>query len=118
MRFIESFPTVFDLANASEEQVLKLWQGLGYYSRARNLHATAKIIANDYAGGFPNNFKELLKLKGVGDYTAAAIASFSFNEVIPVVDGNVYRVLRVILILKLILRFQKLKKSFLNWLQN
>ncbi|CAM4075778.1 A/G-specific adenine glycosylase [Flavobacterium antarcticum] len=91
--FVSAFPTVFDLANASEEQVLKLWQGLGYYSRARNLHYTAKFVANDLKGKFPNNYKQLLELKGVGDYTAAAIASFSFDEVVPVVDGNVFRVL-------------------------
>ncbi|MCZ8196222.1 MAG: A/G-specific adenine glycosylase [Flavobacterium sp.] len=112
LRFIERFPTVFDLANASEEEVLKLWQGLGYYSRARNLHATAKIIANDYAGNFPNNFKELLKLKGVGDYTAAAIASFSFNEVIPVVDGNVYRVLARYFDIETNIALPKAKKEF------
>lgn len=91
--FEAAFPTVFDLANASEEQVLKLWQGLGYYSRARNLHFTAKFVAQELNGAFPNNYKSLLELKGVGDYTAAAIASFSFGEVVPVVDGNVYRVL-------------------------
>jgi A/G-specific adenine glycosylase len=93
LNFIDKFPTVFDLANATEEAVLKNWQGLGYYSRARNLHATAKYIAFDCNGKFPNTFSELIKLKGIGDYTAAAIASFSFNEVVPVVDGNVYRVL-------------------------
>ena len=92
-RFVERFPTVFDLANASEEEVLKLWQGLGYYSRARNLHATAKHIAFDLNGTFPNSFLEIITLKGVGEYTAAAIASFAFNEVVPVVDGNVFRVL-------------------------
>lgn len=91
--FIEAFPTVFDLANASEEQVLKLWQGLGYYSRARNLHKTAQIVAFEWNGIFPANYQQLLKLKGVGEYTAAAIASFSYNEAVPVVDGNVYRVL-------------------------
>ncbi|MGK4566233.1 A/G-specific adenine glycosylase [Flavobacterium sp. 3HN19-14] len=91
--FTEAFPTVFDLANASEEQVLKLWQGLGYYSRARNLHKTAQFVAFELNGIFPNNYKNLLELKGVGDYTAAAIASFSYNEAVPVVDGNVYRVL-------------------------
>lgn len=91
--FTAAFPTVFDLANASEEQVLKLWQGLGYYSRARNLHYTAKFVAHELNGKFPNNYKDLLELKGVGDYTAAAIASFSFSEVVPVVDGNVFRVL-------------------------
>jgi A/G-specific adenine glycosylase len=91
--FTEAFPTVFDLANASEEQVLKLWQGLGYYSRARNLHKTAQIVAHELGGNFPDNYKDLLLLKGVGEYTAAAIASFSFNEAVPVVDGNVFRVL-------------------------
>jgi A/G-specific adenine glycosylase len=93
LSFTTAFPTVFDLANASEEQVLKLWQGLGYYSRARNLHKTAQYIAFELKGVFPNNYKELLQLKGVGEYTAAAIASFSFKEVVPVVDGNVFRVL-------------------------
>jgi len=92
-KFISAFPKVEDLANADEEAVLKLWQGLGYYSRARNLHATAKIVAEKYGGIFPNTYKELLTLKGVGDYTASAIASICFNEAVPVVDGNVYRVL-------------------------
>lgn len=91
--FTQEFPTVFDLANASEEQVLKLWQGLGYYSRARNLHNTAKYVAYELNGVFPETYKELLNLKGVGEYTAAAIASFSYNEAVPVVDGNVFRVL-------------------------
>ena len=91
--FTKAFPTVFDLANASEEQVLKLWQGLGYYSRARNLHHTAKFVAKELNGEFPDNYKSLKELKGVGDYTAAAIASFSFGETVPVVDGNVFRVL-------------------------
>ena len=90
--FTEAFPTVFDLAKASEEQVLKLWQGLGYYSRARNLHKTAQIVAFELNGIFPNKYIDLLKLKGIGEYTAAAIASFSFNEPVPVVDGNVFRV--------------------------
>jgi A/G-specific adenine glycosylase len=91
--FTSAFPTVFDLANAHEEQVLKLWQGLGYYSRARNLHKTAQYIAFELAGVFPDNYTDLLQLKGIGDYTAAAIASFSYNECVPVVDGNVFRVL-------------------------
>lgn len=91
--FTKEFPTVKHLANASEEKVLKLWQGLGYYSRARNLHKTAQYISNDLNGIFPDSYKELLKLKGVGEYTAAAIASFSYNEQVPVVDGNVFRVL-------------------------
>ena len=93
LAFTNAFPTVFDLANASEEQVLKLWQGLGYYSRARNLHKTAQFVASELKGEFPDNNKDLLKLKGIGDYTAAAIASFAYNEAVPVVDGNVFRVL-------------------------
>jgi len=93
LRFVESFPTVGDLANAKEEQVLKLWQGLGYYSRARNLHAAAKMVMVEYKGKFPDNYKKLLTLKGVGDYTASAISSICFNEPHAVVDGNVYRVL-------------------------
>ena len=91
--FITAFPTVFDLAKASEEQVLKLWQGLGYYSRARNLHATAKNVVDEHNGIFPNSYEKLIKLKGIGEYTAAAIASFSANENVAVLDGNVYRVL-------------------------
>lgn len=93
LSFMDAFPTVFDLAKADEEQVLKLWQGLGYYSRARNLHKTAQYVAFDLGGVFPATYSELLKLKGVGEYTAAAIASFSYQEPVPVVDGNVFRVL-------------------------
>ncbi|WP_405211174.1 A/G-specific adenine glycosylase [Dokdonia sp. Asnod2-E02] len=91
--FTEAFPTVQDLAQATEEEVLKLWQGLGYYSRGRNLHASAKIIVEEMDGVFPNTYEEIKKLKGVGDYTASAIASICFNEPTAVVDGNVYRVL-------------------------
>ncbi|MGY6562022.1 MAG: A/G-specific adenine glycosylase [Luteibaculaceae bacterium] len=93
LKFIEHFPTVKHLADAEEELVLKLWQGLGYYSRARNLHKCAKLVSTQYHGVFPNTYVELLQLPGVGKYTAAAIASFCFNEKVPVVDGNVYRVL-------------------------
>lgn len=93
LRFVEAFPTVRDLAKAPEEQVLRLWQGLGYYSRARNLHQSAKMVVEDFDGEFPKTFKGLKSLKGVGDYTASAIASFCFDEPEPVVDGNVYRVL-------------------------
>ncbi|NII84668.1 A/G-specific adenine glycosylase [Pedobacter sp. SG908] len=92
-RFLENFPTVADFANASEAKVLKLWQGLGYYSRGRNMHATAQIVVKDYHGIFPNLHDELLKLKGIGEYTAAAISSFSSGEARAVVDGNVFRVL-------------------------
>jgi len=93
LAFAENYPDVKKLAAAKEEQVLKLWQGLGYYSRARNLHATARFVAERHDGKFPSTYKELLTLKGIGDYTAAAISSFCFNEAQPVVDGNVYRVL-------------------------
>ncbi len=91
--FVNEFNTVCDLAQATEDKVLKLWQGLGYYSRARNLHFTAKIICEKHQGMFPNTFSELQKLKGVGKYTAAAIASIAFEEKVPAVDGNVHRVL-------------------------
>ena len=91
--FISNFPTIEDLAKASETEVLKLWQGLGYYSRARNLHFSAKHITKNLNGVFPKNFKGLLQLKGVGDYTASAISSICYEESVAVVDGNVYRVL-------------------------
>lgn len=91
--FVGRFPTVFDLAAASQQEVLRLWQGLGYYSRAMNMQYTAQLIVNQYDGVFPANFADLLKLKGVGTYTAAAIASFAFGESVAVLDGNVYRVL-------------------------
>ena len=90
--FVSQFPTVKHLADADESEVLKLWQGLGYYSRARNLHFSAKMIAYDLKK-FPNTYKDIIQLKGVGDYTASAIASICFNEPTAVVDGNVYRVL-------------------------
>ncbi len=93
LKFIDAFPTVKDLAEAPESEVLKLWQGLGYYSRARNLHATAKIVSNEMHGIFPITHKDLMKLKGVGDYTASAIASICFDKPEAVVDGNVFRVL-------------------------
>ena len=91
--FINKYPTIYALANADEEAVLKLWQGLGYYSRARNLNFTAKHIATNLKGKFPENYSSLLELKGVGDYTASAIASICYDEQTAVVDGNVYRVL-------------------------
>jgi len=91
--FVNQYPTVFDLAEASETEVLRLWQGLGYYSRARNLHACAQTVVKDHNGKFPQDFEGLLKLKGIGRYTAAAIASFAFEQPNAVVDGNVYRVL-------------------------
>lgn len=93
LRFIDEFPTIFDLAAASEDQILKIWQGLGYYSRARNLHYTAKYICDHFSGIFPESYESILKLKGIGDYTAAAISSIAFDEEQAAVDGNVYRVL-------------------------
>lgn len=93
LKFKEKYPTVFDLAKAPEDEVMKLWEGLGYYSRARNLHFTAKHIAENLEGKFPTSLEEILKLKGVGVYTAAAIASFAYDLPHAVVDGNVYRVL-------------------------
>ena len=93
LNFIEKFPNIKDLALAKEDEVLRLWQGLGYYSRARNLHFTAKEILNKYNGIFPSQYDQVLSLKGVGVYTAAAICSFAFGLPYAVVDGNVIRVL-------------------------
>jgi A/G-specific adenine glycosylase len=92
-KFTVNFPSIFDLAEAKEEDVLNLWQGLGYYSRARNLHSSAKYVVENLNGVFPSTYDDIKKLKGVGDYTASAIASICFNEKTAVVDGNVYRVL-------------------------
>lgn len=92
-RFLSRYPTVNDLAHAKEDDVLKLWQGLGYYSRARNLHKAAKEVSFHLDGIFPSSYNALLKLPGVGAYTASAIASICFDESTAVVDGNVYRVL-------------------------
>lgn len=92
-RFLEKYPDVSAFANATEEEILKLWQGLGYYSRARNMLKTAQFIQREFNGNFPGQYSELIKLKGVGEYTAAAIASFAANEPKAVVDGNVYRIL-------------------------
>ena len=93
LKFLNAFPTVVALAEADEDLVLKLWQGLGYYSRARNLHATARRVAEEYQGVFPKTFRELKDLKGVGDYTASAVGSICFDLPEAVVDGNVYRFL-------------------------
>ena len=92
-RFIERFPDVHSLAIADEQEVLKYWQGLGYYSRARNLHETARRIEEYFGGRFPENYEMILSLKGIGEYTAAAIASIAFGAPYPVVDGNVFRFL-------------------------
>ncbi|MEI6806963.1 MAG: hypothetical protein WCK49_10765 [Myxococcaceae bacterium] len=92
-RFTAKFPTVEALANAPEDEILALWSGLGYYSRARNLHKTAKIIASEHAGIFPDDHEALQKLPGIGSYTAGAILGFAFQKAAPVVDGNIMRVL-------------------------
>ena len=93
IKFVNRYPTVTDLANSTEDEVLQLWQGLGYYSRGRNMLKCAKEIVEKYDAEFPNDYKVLTKLPGIGDYTASAIASFAFNLPYAVLDGNVYRVL-------------------------
>ena len=92
-RFVQRFPDIAALAAAREDEVLKLWQGLGYYSRARNLHAAARQVADEFGGRFPDTYEDVRSLRGVGDYTAAAICSFAYGQPHAVVDGNVYRVL-------------------------
>lgn len=111
-KFVETYPTVSDLASAPEEQVLKLWQGLGYYSRARNLRKAAIMVEEELNGQFPADYNGLLKLKGVGPYTAAAIASFAFKEKRAAVDGNVYRVLSRIFGIKTPIDNAEGKKQF------
>ena len=91
LKFVEKYQTITDLANAPEDDILSLWQGLGYYSRARNLHYTAQYIRDHYNGIFPDQYSDIIKLKGIGHYTAAAISTFAFNKPYPLVDGNVYR---------------------------
>lgn len=93
LKFVNRYPKIEDLANADEQEVLNLWQGLGYYSRARNLHFAAKQVVEKFNGNFPSNYQDIKGLKGVGDYTASAIASFAFDLPHAVVDGNVFRVL-------------------------
>jgi A/G-specific adenine glycosylase len=92
-KFVKTFPNVRSLASAKEEEVLRLWQGLGYYTRARNMHKCAKVIVSNYDCKFPTTLDELKKLPGIGDYTGAAVASIAFNQPVAAVDGNVYRVL-------------------------
>jgi A/G-specific adenine glycosylase len=93
LKFVNHYPKIKDLAKADEQEVLNLWQGLGYYSRARNLHFAAKQVVEEFNNDFPSTFEDIKRLKGVGDYTASAIASFAFDLPHAVVDGNVYRVL-------------------------
>ena len=93
LNFVERFPTVESLSSAEIDEVLLYWKGLGYYSRAINLHKAAQQVMEDFGGEFPNQFEEILKLKGVGKYTAAAVSSICFDEKVPAIDGNFYRVL-------------------------
>jgi len=92
-KILKKYPTIDLLAQADEQEVLRIWQGLGYYSRARNMHTAAKQVVNDFNGVFPNTYEDIKSLKGVGDYTAAAIASFAYDLPYPVLDGNAFRVL-------------------------
>ena len=112
LKFIESFPSVNDLANAPSERVMQLWQGLGYYSRARNLHKAAQTIRDEFGGVFPNTYEAILSLTGIGPYSAAAIASFAFGLAHAVVDGNVYRVLGRIYGIETAIDSTKGKKEF------
>lgn len=112
LKFRKNYPTVHHLAQANEASVMKDWEGLGYYSRARNLHSAAKHISTELQGGFPNTHEDILKLKGVGDYTAAAISSFAFNEPRAVVDGNVFRVLARVFGIATPINSTKGKKEF------
>ncbi|MCC6690764.1 MAG: A/G-specific adenine glycosylase [Bacteroidia bacterium] len=112
LNFTREFPDIKKLASASEEKIMKLWQGLGYYSRARNLHATAKQIVKEHNGKFPSTYTEIIKLKGVGPYTAAAIASIAFNKPHAVVDGNAFRVLARVFGIKTPIDSTQGKKEF------
>lgn len=117
-RFLKMLPTIQDLAEVEEEKLLKLWEGLGYYNRARNLKKTAQIVQEKYAGKMPTKYEELLELPGIGEYTAGAISSIAYDEKVPAVDGNVLRVVsRVILSEKDVLE-TKTKKEFTEKLQS
>lgn len=112
LKFIDHYPTITDLAKADEQSVLNDWQGLGYYSRARNLHATAKMVVEKFNGEFPTSYEEIISLKGIGSYTAAAIASFAYNLPYAVVDGNVYRVLSRVFDIELPIDSNEGQKTF------
>ena len=113
-RFIKRYPAIQNIAKAEEEEVLKLWQGLGYYSRARNLHYAAKQIMENFDGKFPSTYKDILSLKGIGEYTAAAIASFAFDLPYAVVDGNVFRLLARYFGIQIPINSTKGKKTFFS----
>ena len=111
-KFVEEYPNVVMFANAPEEDILRMWQGLGYYSRARNMHKAAKYVVEHYDGNFPTKYEDVIQLNGVGEYTAAAISSFSINEKRAVVDGNVYRVLSRYFGIETAINSTKGKKEF------
>jgi A/G-specific adenine glycosylase len=114
LKFANEFPSVKHLAKADNGKVMKLWQGLGYYSRARNLHTAAKMVVSDFNGKFPNEYSDIRKLKGVGEYTSAAVASFAFDQPYAVVDGNVYRVLARVFGIETPIDSTQGKKDFLE----
>lgn len=116
-RFMEQIPTIKDLANIEEEKLLKLWEGLGYYNRARNLKKAAMMIQEKYEGQMPKSYEELIKLPGIGEYTAGAISSICYNEKVPAVDGNVLRVIARLTGNKENVLFSKTKKQITNLLQ-
>lgn len=117
-KFVLKYPQVSDLARASEEEVLKMWQGLGYYTRARNLHKTARIISDEYQGFFPDNYAILSKLPGIGDYTASAILSFAFKQPYSALDGNVFRLLSRLYDIDLPINEPKSRPFFKNLLDS
>lgn len=117
LKFISCYPTVIDLANSKDDDVFKLWEGLGYYSRCKNLLFTARIIRDKYNGIFPNKYEDILALKGVGTYTAAAIASFAFSLPYAVLDGNVYRVLSRVFGIKTPIDLPSAKNEFISLAQ-
>src|SRR5690348_231720 len=116
--FIRTFPDVHALAKAPEEKVFKLWEGLGYYSRCRNLITAAKFISKDLKGIFPKDFDSIVQLKGVGNYTASAIASFAYNLPYAVLDGNVFRVLSRIFDIETAIDSTEGKKYFSEFAQS
>ena len=118
LQFVEQFPTVNALAESSEEDVLKAWQGLGYYSRARNLHQGAKDVVALHKSKLPASYKEIISIKGIGEYTAAAILSIAYNKPFAVVDGNVYRVLSRLFAIDTPIDMSAGKKQFAKLAQN
>jgi A/G-specific adenine glycosylase len=117
-RFVARFPTIQSLAEADEDEVMKYWQGLGYYSRARNLHTAACQIQQTYNGVFPSDYESVIKLKGIGEYTAAAICSFAYDQPYAVLDGNVFRVLSRVFDIETPINTPKAKKEFLLMAQS